>query len=69
MLALFARSQSENSRVTALLRDGQSALDAGDFSRAVQDFENARQLAPDNAEINRGLVLSYLLEITFYVTH
>jgi len=47
MLALFARSQSENSRVTALLRDGQSALDAGDFSRAVQDFENARQLAPD----------------------
>src|SRR5579864_263797 len=59
-LALFARSQSGDQRVTAMIREGQSALDAGDFSRAVQEFENARQLAPENAEINRGLVLGYL---------
>lgn len=54
----FAIGQSPN--VSALLRAGQQALEAADFTSAGRSFEQARQLAPDNLEANRGLVLSYL---------
>ena len=43
-----------------LLRSGQTALGADDYPPAPPDFERARQIAPDNLEANRGLVLSYL---------
>ena len=33
-----------------LVREGQSALDAGDFTRAVQEFEQAQQVSPENLE-------------------
>jgi tetratricopeptide (TPR) repeat protein len=43
-----------------LLRQGQDALDAGDFDKAANEFEQARRIAPDSKEANRGLMLSYL---------
>jgi len=43
MLAVGAGAQSEHHPLAALVREGQSALDAGDFSRAVQQFEKARE--------------------------
>src|SRR5450432_663578 len=55
-LAAFAQSP----KVTALIRQGQAALDDGDFQHAIADFQQARQLAPDSVEANRGLVLSLL---------
>ncbi|HZZ14729.1 MAG TPA: tetratricopeptide repeat protein [Candidatus Sulfotelmatobacter sp.] len=59
-LCLSVAAQSGNQPSAPLIREGQSALDAGDFSRAVQTFEKAEQLSPENPEVNRGLVLSYL---------
>jgi hypothetical protein len=56
--ALDAVAQSGSPQITELMRQGQSALDGRDFSRAAQEFEQARQLAPENLEVNRGLVLS-----------
>jgi tetratricopeptide (TPR) repeat protein len=61
-LAFGVAAQSENESVTPLIRQGQSALDAGDFSRAATKFEQAWQVAPGNIEVNRGLLLSYLQE-------
>ena len=46
--------------VQALIRSGQAALDSGNFARAVSDFQQAWQIAPENVEVNRGLLLSYL---------
>jgi hypothetical protein len=54
---LYAQSSPQ---MQVLLRDGQAALDRGYVERAVQDFEQARQLAPENLHANRGLLLSYL---------
>src|SRR5437763_13270790 len=48
----LAAGAQAGSQVSALLRDGQKALDAGDFSRALQDFEQALQVAPQNPEVN-----------------
>src|ERR1700686_4283897 len=59
-LCLGVAAQSRNQASAPLIREGQSALDAGDFSRAVQTFEKAEQLSPEDLEVNRGLVLSYL---------
>ena len=53
-------AQAPSSQVQALLRRGEAALDAGNFPAAVEDFEEARQLAPENLEVARGLLLSYL---------
>src|SRR5437016_14413730 len=62
LLALSATELGAQSgpSVQALVRDGQTAIASGDFSRAATDFEQARQLAPENLEANRGLLLSYL---------
>src|SRR5712671_4480564 len=43
-----------------LIREGQQALQADDFANAASYFERARKLAPENLEVNRGLLLSYL---------
>jgi tetratricopeptide (TPR) repeat protein len=43
-----------------LIQDGRQALQADDFPRAAHDFGQAMQLAPDNLEVNRGLLLSDL---------
>src|ERR1700680_486668 len=55
-----ASAQSQNRQLESLLHDGQNDLDAGDFASAVSTFERATQMAPDNLEANRGLLLSYL---------
>src|SRR6266567_1303652 len=62
LLALSATELDAQSgpRVQALIRDGQAAIESGDFSRAAADFEQARQLAPENLQADRGLLLSYL---------
>src|SRR5258708_1260650 len=60
MLSFRAGAQSENQPLAVLIRKGQSALDAGDLPRAVQHFEEARQISLENPEVTRGLVLSYL---------
>jgi tetratricopeptide (TPR) repeat protein len=58
---LFApAAQSQNRQLESLMRAGQGALDAGEFARAASHFERATQMAPDNLEANRGLLLSYL---------
>src|SRR6266702_3596245 len=43
-----------------LLKEGQAALDRGDFEHAIRDFQRVRQSAPQNLQANRGLLLSYL---------
>lgn len=58
--ALSAATQSANQSVTSLVSKGQTALDSGDFALAASDFEQARQIAPENLAVNRGLLLSYL---------
>jgi len=55
-----ASAQSQNRQLESLIREGQGALDAGEFARAVSNFERATQMAPENLEANRGLLLSYL---------
>jgi tetratricopeptide (TPR) repeat protein len=60
LLILSAAAFPQNQQAAALVRQGQEALDAGDFAHAARDFEHARQLAPDSLEANRGLLLSYL---------
>ena len=55
-----ASAQSQDRQLETLIENGQSDLDAGDFGRAVVSFERATQMAPDNLEANRGLLLSYL---------
>src|SRR5712691_7794714 len=56
--AMLAQEPSSSAQV--FLRNGQAALERGDFHGAVQSFEQARQLAPDNIQAARGLLLSYL---------
>jgi len=56
----WAASQSRNSDLERLLKQGQAALDADDFTAAVSAYEQASQIAPENLAVNRGLVLSYL---------
>jgi len=60
VLLALSLAAAQSSNVQSLLRSGQAALDADQFDRATAEFEKARQLAPDNLEVNRGLVLSYL---------
>ncbi len=52
--------QAQSSSVPTLVQGGQAALDADDYALAAASFERARQIAPDNLQANRGLVLSYL---------
>ncbi len=59
-LSAISASQALSPQAQTLVRHGQAALDAGDFARAASDFEQARQLAPENLEVSRGLLLSYL---------
>ena len=58
-LCLMAASQT-SPPAQNLIRQGQAALDASQFSQAVTDFQQALKLAPDNLDANRGLLLSYL---------
>lgn len=60
LLIFGAAAWSQDQRVSPLIRQGQDALDAGDFAAAARAFEQARQLASDSKEANRGLLLSYL---------
>jgi tetratricopeptide (TPR) repeat protein len=60
LLFFCSVASSQNQLPQALIREGQKALDAGDFARAAGDFERARQFAPESLEVNRGLLLSYL---------
>jgi tetratricopeptide (TPR) repeat protein len=62
LLALGGVALPQNERVADLVRQGQNAIDAGDFNRATLAFEQARQVAPDRKDVNRGLLLSYLQE-------
>ena len=58
--ALPGAAQSTSSEVQILIHRGQAALDADRFDEAVAAFQQARELAPENLEASRGLVLSYL---------
>jgi protein O-GlcNAc transferase len=60
LMGMTGWAQSPNASIQQLLRSGQRALRADDYASAARDFERARQIAPDNLEANRGLVLSYL---------
>ncbi len=55
-----AMSGQASAQTADLLKEGQAALDRGDFEHAIQDFERVRQSAPQNLQANRGLLLSYL---------
>ena len=56
------KSSPQNSQLESLIRQGENALDAGDFASAASAFERARQMAPESLYANRGLLLSYLSE-------
>ncbi len=58
LLAVGTMTWAQSPSLQELLRSGQAALDAEDYSRAAASFERARQIAPDNLPANRGLVLS-----------
>ena len=60
--ALSPAAWSQDQQLPPLIREGQEAIDAGDFTRAAHAFERARQLAPDSKEVSGGLLLSYLQE-------
>ena len=55
-----AVSQSQRPEIDRLLKQGQTALDAGNFATATSAFEQAQQAAPNNLIATRGLLLSYL---------
>src|SRR3977135_118678 len=55
-----ASALSQNRQLESLIHEGQGALDSGESAVAVSNFERATQMAPDNLEANRGLLLSYL---------
>src|ERR1700739_877224 len=44
----------------AALRQGQAALERGDFEAAITALEQARQLAPNRLEVARPLMQAYL---------
>ena len=56
----IALGQTMSPEVRALIQSGNSALDAGDFRKAAQQFEAARTLVPDNIDVSRGLLETYL---------
>src|SRR5512132_2942085 len=56
----IALAQSISPEVRALIQSGNTALDGGDFQKATQQFEAARTLAPDNIDVSRGLLETYL---------
>ncbi len=60
ILAAGTAVWAQSPTVQALLRSGHAALDADDYAGAAASFEHARQIAPDNLQANRGLVLSFL---------
>ena len=60
VLATCTAAWPQSPNIQALLRSGQAALDADDYARAAASFERVRQIAPDNLQASRGLVLSYL---------
>jgi tetratricopeptide (TPR) repeat protein len=59
-VCLLGARQSGEANVQNLIHQGQSALHAGDFTAAVADFEKAHELAPEDIEVARGLMLGYL---------
>ncbi len=59
-LALCGSAWGQEQKLPELLRDGRQALQANGFSRAARDFSQAILLAPENLEVNRGLLLSDL---------
>jgi tetratricopeptide (TPR) repeat protein len=59
-LAFGAAAQSANQQVPALIHNGESALDRGNFAEAISDFQQAHEIAPESIAASRGLVLSYL---------
>jgi tetratricopeptide (TPR) repeat protein len=60
LIALCLCCQAQQRTLAELIRDGQQALQSDDFARAAEDFAQARQLAPENLEASRGLLLSDL---------
>src|SRR5258705_12290928 len=65
VLLIFAvppevEAQSPTQGLDVLGRGGEIALDSGNFDSAVAKFEAARQLVPEDLEVNPGLLLSYL---------
>lgn len=51
---------AEEGRVAECLRQGAGYLDAGDYRRAVKEFEEAARLDPKSAEARRGAGTAYL---------
>jgi len=60
LLTCYRCAWSQQSNLPVLLREGRQALQADDFSRAAHDFTQALQIAPENLEANRGVLLSDL---------
>jgi tetratricopeptide (TPR) repeat protein len=60
LLAAGIAASAQNERVADLVRQGQAAIQAEQFDRAAQAFEQARQISPERKDVSRGLLLSYL---------
>ena len=59
-VVIEAFGQAPSSPPRESIQRGKAALEAGDFQRAIQQFEQAQAAAPDNIEVARGLLESYL---------
>ncbi|GHC10758.1 DUF4071 domain-containing protein [Thermomonas carbonis] len=55
---LLDAAEDAQTRITALLDDGQNAIDQSDFEKAVVAFSSARELRPDDTYILQRLALS-----------
>ncbi|MBD3372491.1 MAG: tetratricopeptide repeat protein [Candidatus Coatesbacteria bacterium] len=55
-----AITDSETSKLTALIEEGNAALAAGDLRLATEIFEEAEELAPDNPFVKNNLGLVYM---------
>jgi hypothetical protein len=60
LVLLTTAAFAQSPKVTTLVQQGKAALDDGDYPHAVADFQQARELAPESLEANRGLTLSLL---------
>lgn len=66
--AVAQQAQSEagkSTRIKQLLGDGKAALDAKEFGKAVQAYQQAKNLAPDNLDVLAGLSQAEAARVKF----
>lgn len=61
-----AKAEADKSaRIKQLLAEGKTALDAKEFAKAVQTYQQAKKLAPDNVDVLAGLTQAEEARVKF----